>query len=142
MNNLLSEAFPLTLQAMQKQLQALTLLQRQLTSIAPETTAASASESSQAETVETSPAPASDTVDDKGKSPVDIKDEEIRPSSSVGAPASSRIHDLASLLSVEEQGMVTSPPAVPEESDITQRSSISQSVEPGDGRQPGQENSS
>jgi len=120
---------------MQKQLQASLLLQRQLSSIPPET----ASGPSQEETVETSPTTTSDTVDPKGKSPVDVKDEDIRPSSSDGAPSITPMHDLASLLTLQEQGMVTSPP-LPEESDITHRNDSS-SDEKDDGRQVGHDNS-
>lgn len=133
-----SKAFPIFLQVTQKQLKSLMLLQRQLNSITPEMATAPGSGSSQEETVETSPI---DKVDLKGKSPVDIKDEDIRPSSSDGAPTNTRIHDLASLLTLKEQGMVTSPP-VPEVSDITQRNgSIIDETSPDDGRQPGHDRS-
>lgn len=136
MNNQFSEAFPIFLQVTQKQLQSALLLQRQLSSITPEMAAVPGSGSSQEGTVETSPTPTSNKVDVKGKSPVDIKDEDIRPSSSDGAPTSTRIHDLASLLTLQEQGMVTSPP-VPEESDITTHRNDD---EPDDGRQPDHDN--
>jgi hypothetical protein len=122
------------IEAMQKQLQASLLLQRQLSSIPPEM----ASGSSQEETVETSLTTISDTVDLKGKTPVDIKDEDIRPSPSDGAPSITPMHDLASLLTLQEQGMVTSPP-LPEESGITHRNNSSD--EPDDGRQVGHDNS-
>lgn len=118
------------LQMTQRQLQSLQLLDRQLDSITPEMAeSGSSQEEANLETTSTS-------VDVKGKSPVDgIKDEDddTRELSTGETP---RIHDLASLLTLKEQGMVTSSPpsVVPEdESEITQRDSDDSD----DGRRPG-----
>lgn len=137
-----SEAFPLFLQLTQKQLQSAVVLQRQLRSITPESAAGLGSGSSQQENIETSPTPASDRLDVKGKSPVGTKDEEIISSSSDGIPTNTRVHDLASLLTLQEQGLVTSPPVQAEErDDITHRNDTSSDEPDIDGRQSGHDNS-
>jgi hypothetical protein len=137
-----SESFSLFSQLTQKQLQSATVLQRQLSSITPETAAGLGSRSSQQEDIETSLPPTSDRLDVKGKSPVGTKDEEIIPSSSDEVPTNTRVHDLASLLTVQEQGLVTSPSVHAEErEDITRRNHTSSEEPDIDGMQSGHDNS-
>ena len=133
-----SEAFQLFSQVTQKQLQSAMELQRQLLSITPETAADHSSGSSEQENIETSPTPASDRLDVKGKAPVD---EEIVPSSFDEVPTNTRVHDLASLLTLQEQGLVTSPVHAEERHDITYRNDTTSEEPDTDGRQPDHDNS-
>lgn len=118
------------LQMTQRQLQSLQLLDRQLDSIPPEM--AESGSSQEEASVETST-----SVDVKGKSPVDGKDEDDDTCRASSMDKTPRIHDLASLLTLKEQGMVTSSPpsVVPEdESEITHTRDDDDSD---DGRRPG-----
>lgn len=102
------------IEVMQKQLQSAIQLQRQLRSMNTETHVTTASGSSQEGSIENLSAPTRDRLDTKGKSPISSKYEESILSSFDGVPPNTQTHDLTSLLTAQEQGLVTSPPA-PEE---------------------------
>ena len=114
------------------------VLQRRLSSITAETASSLGSGSSQ-QNIETSSTPASDV---KGKSPVGTKDDDFIPSSSDEVPTNTRVHDLSSLLTLQEQGLVSSPPVHAEERvDITHRDDTSSDEPDMNGRQPDPDNS-